>query len=543
MVVAIETARSCKGGVVVRGSSGRTEAQHAVPRGVFVICFLIFAVACIPVLAAPVLPTIDFYDHISRYFVLSRVSSDPFLAQNYASNWSLLPNIGLDVLGVTLMRDVGPIEGSKTVALLIFAVQYTGVLFFGWSLNKRLCITTALLASMLMYSFIFTWGFANFLLGLGFVFWGGGIWLLVRRRPAISASVGIIVGVLIFLTHGVAFALYGLLLGGLELGFYCARRNLLELVRNGLLLASQAIAPAVLFLSGPTDEAPDGLTNASAAVNRLSEDGLLFDRLVEIAAYRLHTILRVAEGPTWWLDGICLVVVVAALAVLGRTGALKLPRRAWVAVGIGALLIAIVPPAMFGVGYVADRMPLFLAMLMAGSFAFTRPTRPVQQLAICAIAAVAVFRIFGLTWDWHRYGEDLADFRNISSNIGERSVVGFVNVRTGQREDPTQRCEMYGPLLVSLAGHAAPLFAIPTAQPMKLTGQLQWALADLPQHRRFNQDEARVYYNHLLDVLVEQRRFDYVLVCDADALERGDPLTRLPVVAHVGRFTLLSLKG
>ena len=41
----------------------------------------IFVVAVLPAMAAPVLPMIDYYSHVARYFVLAHVDSDPYLAR------------------------------------------------------------------------------------------------------------------------------------------------------------------------------------------------------------------------------------------------------------------------------------------------------------------------------------------------------------------------------------------------------------------------------------------------------------------------------
>ena len=90
----------------------------------------IFALACLPVLMAPVLPTIDFYDHLNRYFVLAKLSQPSFLAENYESHWSILPNIGLDIVGSQLFSWLDPGAAPRIFAVLIFAIQYSGVLIF-----------------------------------------------------------------------------------------------------------------------------------------------------------------------------------------------------------------------------------------------------------------------------------------------------------------------------------------------------------------------------------------------------------------------------
>src|SRR5262249_30169688 len=161
-----------------------------------------FGIALIPLLSAPLLPTIDFYNHISRFYVLSHIDGSPFLRSQYRANWSLLPNIGLDVIGTGLMRLLPPLAAAKAIAVLMFATQYFGVLFFNRQLVGRVSPITALLMVPLLYSFIFTWGFANFLFGLGLAFWGAGGWLALRRRPLMATAVGCAIATVVFLAHG-----------------------------------------------------------------------------------------------------------------------------------------------------------------------------------------------------------------------------------------------------------------------------------------------------------------------------------------------------
>ena len=54
----------------------------------------LFFLALVPLLATPVLPLIDFYNHLARFYVLAHVGSDPLLAANYRAHWSLVPISG-----------------------------------------------------------------------------------------------------------------------------------------------------------------------------------------------------------------------------------------------------------------------------------------------------------------------------------------------------------------------------------------------------------------------------------------------------------------
>ena len=522
-------------------SDNKTSSQinDSIRIGIFLILFVL---SCIPIFLTPVIPTVDYYDHINRYYVLSNINSNNFLEENYVENWSVIPNIGLDVIGVQLLNYVSPELSSKVVIILIFLVQYTGILFFSRSISGKLSWITGLLAIPLLYSFVFSWGFANFLLGLGLAMWGGALWLTLRDRLILATFVGVVTAITVFLTHGLAFALYGLLLGGLELGFFWARhRDWRVLFSRLALLALQAIAPVLLFLVSATVGSGNGVTNAADAVSRLAMEGKLTSRLVEIAQYRVQTLFRVAEGPSPWFDAVTFTATVLLVGLLVRRGCVTIPKVVWPALLIAAVLVLITPPAMFGVGYVADRMPLFLAFLVVGSLTLRGIPRSVDMAIIGALVLLVVGRISWIAYDWRGYAQDFESYSAVASKIPPQKVVAYINVNLESRLVSSRRCEMYGPLLISLYGQASPLFAIPTAQPLRLTGRLLAGLSHLPQHERFTVPEERAYHNAVLAKIAEERHFDYVLLCDAARLQRGFPAGAV-VVAARDRFTLLKVR-
>lgn len=63
--------------------------------------------------------------------------------------------------------------------------------------------------------------------------------------------------VLIFLCHGFAFALYGIMLALLEFGRWrlSQRRRIADLTKSALAVGVQAVVPAILFLATPTAHA------------------------------------------------------------------------------------------------------------------------------------------------------------------------------------------------------------------------------------------------------------------------------------------------
>ncbi|MGZ6040162.1 MAG: hypothetical protein ACXWKR_15945 [Phenylobacterium sp.] len=487
----------------------------------------------------PVLPMIDFYDHLSRYFVLSHLDANGFLRQNYQSAWGILPNIGLDVLGTGLMKVAAPLAVAHIIVLVIFAIQYFGVLFFNRQLSGKPSLLVGVLTVPLLYSFIFTWGFANFLLGLGLVFWAAGVWIALRRKPLLAALAGSLFAVVIFLTHGVAFALYGLLVGALELGFLWKEKRLQlgPMARSAALLGVQAVAPVLLFTMSATSKAPEGFTNADESVRRLAHAGRLADRLRDLAVYRLETIWRVAETPVAWLDAASFLIALGVLAALIVRGRVRLDGRVWAAIALGVVLVALVPPTLFGVGYIADRMPLFLAFTTVGALVADWRNTRFDRICQAALVLLVIARLAVIGVGWQRYRDDFDAYLTATRAMPPGHVVMFVNAAREDRLDPRPRCEMFGPLMIPLRGQAAPLFAYGSQQPIKLAGALKSAQEGQPTMTgprpiRFQDDR--------IAVAARLRRFDYVLVCDAERLSRPLP-AGAEVVSHAGRFTVVKI--
>lgn len=487
----------------------------------------IFLISLLPLAVSPVIPMIDFYNHVARYFVLTHIQDSAALQDNYAVAWKLLPNLGLDVLALPAFRLLPPLAAAKAIIILIFAVQFGGVLALNRALNGRMSIAAALLAGILLYSYIFIWGFANFLLANGLSFWCLALWLKLRERNlwlAAMACSGF--AVLIFLCHGFAFALYGIMLALLEFGRWrlSQRRRIADLTKSALAVGVQAVVPAILFLATPTAHAGP---SADDIVSGHRAPELLINRVAEIAAYQASAIVRVANSPWLALD-VASFVVVAGLCIWGvRRGVIRISPTAFPALAVIGLLCVVTPPSLFGVGKISDRVPLVGAMLLAASLGIGRRgaakglSGPVVGLALLLLARIAANIIA-----FAPYRDDFRDFVAVMEKVPSNAIVGAASPPEGrERNTLTRRCEMYGPLVVPLFGHPAPLFANPTQQPLALKGPL----ADLTGRSKQASD------SHDDPLAAKQSSFRYYIAC-------GYPDARIAgfrTLAQKGRFLLL----
>lgn len=519
-----------------------TAGRAALPRQegtARLLLLALFIVALLPLAITPVLPLIDLYNHVFRFDVLSRLASDPLLVANYTPQWALLPNIGLDVIAAGLLKFVPATWLPHIIVGLIFLTMFGGVVAFNRALTGRASPLPALLVMPLLYSWILNWGFVNFLLGLGLVFAGAAAWLHLRDRTALRLAVAIPAAVLIFLCHGVAFALYGLLIAALELGHWLRQRprRLAALMQALGMCLVQAVLPVMLFFASPTVGAAGGLTNADETVARLWAAGGLAQKLQQLLFYRLETMVRVAEGAGFGVDALWLAGVLALLLWLWRSRLIDVPAMAWPAIGVGALLVLFCPPALFGVGAVADRMPLFLALLLVGSL---RPAIGLRagNPAVIGLAALVAVRLVSIAVQWQGTAADLADLDRVAARLPPAQLItGFAPGAT-PHEDVPERCDMYPHVLAMRHRQIMPLFAFRTAQPITMAGRLARAdaIADaqVPPLRKAGGPPVRI-----VEALAAAG-FDYVLMCqvsERDVL----PKTSFPVVAQAGRFRLLRL--
>lgn len=496
----------------------------------------LFVVAMLPLMVTPVLPLIDFYDHLARFYILAHVGSSPLLQGHYAAHWVLMPDIGTDILSTPLLRILPPLVAAHIIAAAIMAILYSGVLYFHRALTGRHSLLVAVLLLPLLYSYIFNWGFANFLLSLGFAFWAAGWWLSFRQRPFLAVPVACLVSVLIFLSHGMAFAMYGIMTAMLEIGFFLGapNRKITDLVRALSLLLVQAVIPVLLFLFWYWHQAPGEMITLSAG---LSKEALAEAQPVFRGFHRLSTIVRVEEGPAFWFDAATFVIQLAALTFLIRRGQAAVARPAWLLIGLAMVLIVLTPAALFGVWYIVDRMPLFAGLCLLGALSFRPGSWTSQTRAAGGIlVATVIVRLIAVTASWQHYADDYREFTSIAQKIPRGSLTMGVMVGAGHHETEVPRCEMYAPLLIAQHDQIGPLFAFQGQHPLLLTGGLKEATERLERMERVPYANTVDYGPYM--TAAGAAGFEYLLVCNAHLLQRPVP-PGLGIIARTPHFALL----
>lgn len=245
-------------------------------------------------------------------------------------------------------------------------------------------------------------------------------------------------------------------------------------------------------------------------------------RLVDEAWQRVDSFLRVAESSFPAIDRFLGLLLWGTLVAGFLSGTLRLDRRLWLATALAIALLFVMPPNLFGVGYLDDRMPLLLVSLLAAGTSLAPDTRDRSaSRAITLRAALPVFMAtlvavhLGLvTVGWARDGQIYRHFLNTTNEIQPGGLATSVYFGDAVNRDIGRPCKPLLFLLLLQNGTAVPTFANPTQQPLGLTGPLKAALESAGSIGRLPAEADR---SKVLEDLATAG-FETVVICDMTPL-------------------------
>lgn len=493
------------------------------------------ALALVAGLAAPFFlvdlpPVLDYPNHLARYFVLAH-PNDPFLSQMYAPRWGILPNVGMDVLGVSLLKFVEPHFGGRLILALSLFAPVVGVVAYSRVAFGRFTYWP-LASGLAAWNAVFFLGFMNFLLSVGLAFGAAALWMMLARRGQRWSAAVLLAGAVavIFFCH-----IFGVLLTALLIGSYELAR-LLDLRRDGALtlgeglrtclLIALTLSPAVaLYLASPLsgDSTPgtwDGLQKV----------------FVAFAPFTVYsTVLTVAAGVLFfsflvlvWRHAVFAQGVPLALAALG-------------------LVFAVAPSTIKNGTFVDGRLALMFALLI---FAGMQPRITPRQglLAGLVFAALIGIRTGYVAWAWINHRHDVADVRSAIAEVKSGSRVLVARGQPGHKTAGVSPTERALPGMYRLDGHLGALlvierrafwplmFADPAQQPLMVKApydRIAHPLAEAVDWPVLHRDRFTAEDLAAARYLPDWRaNFDYVLLIDPPTPLQPPPSGLMPVVSN-----------
>ena len=174
--------------------------------------------ATVPLLWPEIPPLVDLPGHMGRYRVQLVYDQFPHLREWYNFQWSLMGNLGVDLLIIPLSKILGLELSVKLIVIAIPAMTVAGMLWIAREVHGRIP-ATALFALPLAYSYPFHFGFVNFALSMALALLAFGWWLRLARlgKLVFRAIVFVPLSLAIWVTHTFGWGVLGVLAFSAEL--------------------------------------------------------------------------------------------------------------------------------------------------------------------------------------------------------------------------------------------------------------------------------------------------------------------------------------
>jgi len=215
----------------------------------FVLLCAVLAV--VPLLYPTIPPLVDLPGHMGRYRVELAMGDNPWLRDWYNFQWSLIGNLGIDLLVIPLAKIFGLELAVKLIVMTIPPLIVSGLLWISREVHGRIP-ATALFALPLAYCYPFHFGFVNFALSMAIALNLFALWLRLARTGhfRLRAAIFVPLSCLLWLCHTFGWGVLGVLAFSAEMirQHDAGHRWFNAWVRAGLGCVPLAIPMALMIL-------------------------------------------------------------------------------------------------------------------------------------------------------------------------------------------------------------------------------------------------------------------------------------------------------
>ncbi|HKX09338.1 MAG TPA: hypothetical protein VJN67_14155 [Stellaceae bacterium] len=376
------------------------------PRGIIQAWTALMIGLLVPLGVTPIVPSNDLFFHTARMFVLQHPDT-PYARNWYQADWAVMPNLAIDIIVPPLASLVGTLPAVNAFVGLTLFLTFSGVLALHYALYGRLS-WLPLGACLFIYNQVLFFGFLNYLFGIGLALWALAAWFYFEDRSSAQILTGVVLAVLLYLSHLFAVVLYGLVIGTAELPALWRARSVRLALQRVAAVATPFIVPLLLLLSSRT------LDQAKVTIDYFPDSYFILKVLAFFSPF-------VSNYPAYdiWLSLGTVVIAIFGLA----TRMIRVKREMRLVLVLMPLLVMAIPTSFMGT-YLADfRLPIAAIFLAFAACRF-EVTSPTLRIAFAgAVACVFLFRVSGLAIDFGVAGREAADIGRAFDSLRPGSVL------------------------------------------------------------------------------------------------------------------------
>jgi len=382
--------------------------------GVVLAYAALAALLAVPMLVAMVPLGVDDLNHLARIHIRAHIGTDPDLARLYEVRADVIPYLGMDLLLTPLARVLPTMVVGRLYLLALVWGLVGAVAVLQRVFTSRIGFGP-LVAGLVAYNGLIAWGLLNYVLGLILALLAFAAWHSQRARPWLTRLV-LFTGAAtaLYLTHLLAFVLYGTLVGSYEL--FGRARPWRTPPRDWLVLAGQAV-PALLLWGTLATGVPS------------MELGTRYGLANKLFALESPFLFRGASGGfdvglfAAIFSGVTLFLVV-------RRGWLTCPRTLAGPMLVLLWLTIVLPTMTFGVFLIDYRLPVAAACLALAGLRLTSPARPLALPAAVVLALLTVVHVADVAVLMHRCDDQYAELRGALTGLPRGAELTTVLERT-----------------------------------------------------------------------------------------------------------------
>jgi hypothetical protein len=384
-------------------------AQTESRRAVLAQFVVVAAILLLPLAYVLVPPLQDYPNHLARMAVIVRAGEgviDPF----YAINWSLVPNLIMDLIVPPLVPWLGIYAAGRVFVGLTFLVMLAGPLLVHRALYGRWS-AWPLVGGLFIYNgFLFT-GLMNYLFGAGLAVWGLAAWIGLRNRnPFLRMVVSTAFAFGLFVCHLYAVGIYGIGILGFEI-WKLARPRLL---RTPLVLLRDLAVLIVPFLP----LLPLLLRSVTWGL------ALQYDWEAQGKLWGVQEVFSVYSDVA---DILVIVLMIAAIALGLKRRVLFIHPAGLVVLAVGLVVFLIMPRQLFGSWLADQRLPIAVMFLVIGFARLDVPVAAWRSFKFSIVIALIAVRVVDVSANWIVMSQSYADVQKAVQALPEGARILVVN--------------------------------------------------------------------------------------------------------------------
>ena len=369
------------------------------------LCLVLLA----PLALVDVPPLLDYPNHLARLVVLAFGPADPVLARFYAPRWGIIPDLGIDLLGMPLLHLLPVHVAGRAVIGIVVLTPVLGCIAYSRAAFGRPS-WWALGCGLVAYNQTLLLGFLNFTLGLGLALWLAAAWLAWREtRPWRALAIVVPGAAALFFCHLMGLLFLALLLGAQELAWLWRTRGRTGLAGRVAAVLAVGVVPVALYAASSLPEMAGAAVFPSPAT-----------KASQLLAPFVNVVLP--------LDIVTAVLVAGAALGLLLSGRCRVAASAGIALALALLLYAVAPAEFKGTANLDARFVILLGYLLFAALLPLRMPRPLALVLVLLFAA----RMTVLGAVWYERNADIADLRSVIALVEPGSTVFVTSVEPAE---------------------------------------------------------------------------------------------------------------